>query len=137
MTAIHTKDTVLKRGDGEVSESFNAIGDVLSISGPDGQAQEIDTTNLDSAAKEFLMGLPDNGSITVEMNYDPADAQQAGLLTDRNNQTQRNFEIVFSDPGTTTFSFAAFVTQWATASAVDDVSKLSSTLRVTGIVTVA
>ena len=36
--------------------AYAEIGQVISISGPDGSASEIDVTNLASSAKEFVIG---------------------------------------------------------------------------------
>lgn len=134
--AIHTRGTVIQRGDGATpTENFVSIEEVQTIGGPDGTAGEIDTTHLESVVKEFIMGLPNNGSIALTMNYQPGSAQQEGLLTDRDAQTLRNFKLTFPDALNTTLNFAAYVLQWATNSEQDNRAELSVTLRIAGIMT--
>lgn len=132
-TSILTQGSVIKRGDGGSPEVFTAITQATTISGPGGQSSEINVSTLDSTAMEFRMGLQDNGQLTFDVIFDPADAQQTGLRTDRTNQTLRNFQVVM--PDTTTLSFAANVMGFVWNAAGDDVWKSSVTLRVSGEVT--
>lgn len=39
-----------------------------------GTSPDIDTTDIDSTAKEFVKGLKDRGTITININYDPTEA---------------------------------------------------------------
>lgn len=134
--AQHTKGTVLKRGDGATpTENFTNVEEVNDIQGPDGSASEIDSTHLESVTKEFIMGLPDNGSITLTMNQVFGASQQANMDTDRENQTLRNWQLVFADTGSTTWAFAAFVMQFAIASATDARHTVTATLRISGAIT--
>jgi hypothetical protein len=133
--AITTQGVLFQRGNGATPEVFTTIGEVVSFNGPDGSASEIDVTSLTSSAKEFRLGLYDEGQISFECNLLPVDTAQIGLRADRAAGTQRNFQIVLTDTGTTTLSFAAFVKQFAISGGVDAVMKASVTLRVTGTVT--
>ena len=133
--AIKSQGIEVKRGDGQASESFTLIGEVVSIDGPGGQAQVIDVTHLKSTAKEKLMGLADEGQVSLGLNLVPGNAQQTGLRTDRDNQTLRNFQIVLTDSGTTTLSFAAFVLGFSISASVDAKVDASVTLEVSGAVT--
>lgn len=136
MTApTHTKNTILKRGDGAGSESFNAVEEMWTITGPDGSLAELDTTNLESTAREFIPGLPDAGNIQCEAGYNHGNVQQVGLKTDMDGQVVRNFTITFPNTAATVWSFAAFVSNWSVGVERDGVSALSFTLRVTGAVT--
>lgn len=47
------------------------IGQITGGSGVGGEAGEIDVTDLDSTAMEYLTGLKDNGSLTLNVNWDP------------------------------------------------------------------
>ena len=55
--ALESQGMTIARGDGASPESFTTIPEVRAISGPDGSANQIDTTDLSSSAKEFRMGL--------------------------------------------------------------------------------
>lgn len=136
-SALSTEGILFKRGDGGGSEIFTTVGEVFDIQGPDGEASEIDSTDFASAAREFRMGLPDEGRVTVQLYRLPSDAQQNGLLTDRTAKTLRNFEIVLTDAGTLTLSFSAYVLGFSYSMSPDDTIKASVTLRISGAVTEA
>ena len=133
--AIESQGVQIKRGDGGGPETFTLVPEVTRVDGPSGSAAVIDVTSLDSTAKEKLMGLHDEGQITLEMNYLPADAQHQGLQDDRTNRTKRNFEVVFTDAGNTKLSFAAYVLNFNISSQVDDKVTAACTLEITGQVT--
>src|SRR4051812_7748684 len=88
---------------------WNAIGNVTGIKGPGGAASVIDVTNLDSSAKEKLMGLPDEGQISVELNYDPDNTQHTLLRVSRRSRTRLEFKIQLTDATNTLLTFAAYV----------------------------
>ena len=46
----------------------NKIGNISSIGDIGGEAEEIDTTTIDSMAKEFENGFEDNGSLEITQN---------------------------------------------------------------------
>jgi hypothetical protein len=116
-------------------QTFTTIPEISNISGPGGQANEIDVTDLSSTAKEFRMGLQDEGSITIDMNYIPANAVHAAMRTARANQTLTTFRIKFTDSPNTVWTFTAFVLGFEVSNSVDDVTKASMTLRVSGSIT--
>src|SRR5262245_33057464 len=70
---------------------FTQVKGLQSFSGPDGKATVIDKTDLDSAAKEKLMGLPDEGNISFDCNYVSGDAGQLACDTARTDRTRRQF----------------------------------------------
>ncbi len=137
--AIDAQGTILAIGDGATpTETFTTIPEITSIQGPGGSASEIDVTDLSSSAKEFRMGLQDEGQITLEMNWIPTNTQHKQLMTDRANQTLRNFKLTYNDypSGTdTTKTFSAFVMSITESQGVDAVLKASVTLRVSGAIT--
>lgn len=137
MATIQTQGTTIGIGDGASSETFNTIGEVLNIAGPSGSAPEIDITNLSSTAREFSMGLPDEGNISLTCNWDPDDTYQLQARTARNAQTLTNFKITCTDTPATTITFAAYVTEWSLNFDIDNVGKLTIGLRLTGAATFA
>ena len=70
MAGIATlKDNVrLYIGESAVLTKTNKIGNISSIGDIGGEAEEIDTTTIDSMAKEFENGFEDNGSLEVTQN---------------------------------------------------------------------
>lgn len=72
---------------------FLQVAGFQSFSGPDGKATVIDKTDLDSAAKEKLMGLPDEGNISFDCNFISADAGQLECDNARTTRTRRQFKL--------------------------------------------
>ena len=133
---LESQGIQLQRGDGgDPTETFTLIPKLTSFDGPDGSATEIDITTLDDTARKYALGLKDSGTITIEGNYVPTNAQQAGLRTDWGARTLRNFELLFTDSPSTKWTFAAFVTAFSTSAAVDEILTFSATLRISGDVT--
>ena len=113
---------------------YAEVPDVVSISGPTGTAGEIDVTALDSTAREFLISLPDEGSVDLELIWGgkTSNVAQNALRTARANQTLNTFQIRLSDSPQTKYTFTAYVTGWALSAGVDDAVKASVSLRITG-----
>jgi hypothetical protein len=133
--ALPAQGTLIKIGDGASPEVFTSLGEVSSIDGPGGQAAVIDVTDLSSTAKEKRMGLQDEGQLSFEINFLPADAQHAQLRTDKASGDSRNFQLLFTDSPPTTWTFAAFVLGVPVSFSVDNVTKGSVTLEITGSIT--
>ena len=55
-------------GETAVLTTANKIGNISSIGDIGGEAEEIDTTTIDSMAKEFENGFEDNGSLEITQN---------------------------------------------------------------------
>ena len=116
-------------------EHYALIGRIVNFDGPGGSASEIDASDLQSAAKEFLIGLRDEGTFSFEMNMDVTDAQQAGLRADRENRTLRNFRVVLTDDSPpTNVDFTAYVMEFRISGGVDQLIKANATLRISGAV---
>lgn len=138
-SAISSHGTLLKIGDGQGSESFTTIAEVLDITGPQYELATEEVTNHDSGGwREFVPTLLDGGEITFDLNYYSAVTQDQ-LETDMLARTKRNFKVVFPLPaaGTDTRAFAAYVTGVEVQAPVEGVLKMSLTLRTTGAVTKA
>ena len=132
--------TLLQRGDGATpTEAFTTVAEVTNLSGPSEGLEVIDATHMESPSsyREYLPSLLDSGEITFDLNFLPAVAAQTGVRTDMLNRTKRNWQIVFTDSGTTTYSFAGFVTAFEPSAQIDDKLSASATIKVTGPVTSA
>lgn len=111
--ATNAKGVLLEIGDGGGSEVFTVIGEVTDVSGPAEAIAAIDVTNFGSAAKEYILDIPDGGEVTVSMNFLGGDAQQQQLRTDSRSAVLRNFKLILNDDAVspTTVAFAAFITK--------------------------
>ena len=112
--------------------TYTAIGEVLDFSGPGGQAAVIDVTNLSSTRKEKLMGLPDEGQFTFNLNLDPADTGQLAAKASRNAQTELGYRLSLTDTGTTILTWDAYCLAFNIAGGVDKQVTASITLEITG-----
>lgn len=76
--AVSAKGTVLAIGDGATpTELFTVVADVTSIKQSGHQFDEIDTTHMQSDAKEFMAGMEDNGEYALELNFQNDSSQAA------------------------------------------------------------
>ena len=133
--ALESQGMDLQIGDGDSPELFNSISEISNMSGPGGSGKIIDATDLLSVAKQKRMGLPDEGQLSFDLFYLPADTQHALLRSQRDARAKTNFKLIFTDDSpSTTWSFSAFVTGFSLSSAVDDVLKAKVTLEVTGAI---
>lgn len=113
--------------------TYTAIANVKSFSGFDGSASEIDVTNLSSSAKEYRIGLEDNGQFTIELDRDFSDAGQTALLAARDSQASKSFKLLLSNGENAIFT--GFVKKFSVAGGVDAVVKGSVDIRISGAVT--
>ena len=140
MAALKSQGSSVSHLDTTVSpNAYSVIPDCTSISGPSGSAAIIDTTALDSTAKEKIMGLPDEGQVTLDLIWggETSNAVQKALRTARAAQTLETFKITLTDSPQSTYTFTAYVTGWSLSTGVDDVTKASVTVEITGAVTAA
>lgn len=132
MAGIDGFGTELRRGDGEASESFVAIAEVTSISGPGLSRETIDVTSHQSPGQwmEFLGGLKDGGEVSFDINYDPD--QHDTLTDDFNDSAPRNYELAWPTTPETVWDFAAILTGFEPEGPYDDKLSASVTLKVSG-----
>lgn len=114
---------------------WTKIANWKAFSGLDGQRSEIDTSNLDSTGKEYLLGLADFGQFTSELDYGPADAGQLALRAALSASTSRPFKLTL--PNLETVTFNGLVKSLPISGGVDQVVKSQVTIRITGSPTFA
>lgn len=114
------------------------VANLTSITPPGMAKSEIDVTDFSSLAAEFLMGIPDHGEMSVEGWWNYTDAGQLVLVGDANDPAAvaRTFVIEFTRQ-VVKFTFNAWVKSFTPGTQVGNAYSFSSTLRVTGAVTVA
>lgn len=133
---VDTTGKTITPGSGTATPvTYTSVGNLKTFSGFDGQASEIDVTNMASTAKEFRLGLTDPGHFQVDMDQDNGDAGQQALRAAQVAGTIKNFKLVLPSGTTPTASFTAFVKSFSTSGGVDQVAKSSAQLRISGAVT--
>jgi predicted secreted protein len=134
-TAQKAIGTLIKRGNQDgPPETFTAIGRAHNFQGPNLTTTEIDVTGLDNTTgyKDILMALKDAGQITMEIFFDPGDSGHRGVLHDYDHQTLRNWDLIFPDPGATTWSAACYVKDFVPKGDTNGALTAQVTLRVSG-----
>ena len=140
MTAQHSRRTQFLREDDVVAATYNAVGEVTGITGPDGQASVLDVTNLDSTFVTKLAGLPDAGNFSITLNVDQDDTEQDNLYDDWVNQTIKNYQVTYDDPanpGTpkSTLTFAGNVLSFERDAPQNQPLTINMTLLILGVIT--
>jgi len=140
---ISSFGTLLQQGDGGTpTEAFTTIAEVLDISGPGLSLGMEDGTHHSSTGgwREQIPTLLDGGQVSFDIQYDPVGATHdasTGLIKDMEDKTLRNFQLVFPDSGSTTWSFAAYVAEFEPGAPVEGKLTASVTLQLSGQPTLA
>lgn len=137
MAALKSQGAAIFRLSTDSPEAYVEIPKCMSIGGPTGSAAVIPTTALDSSAVEKIMGLPDEGQVSLELNWqgETSNDVQVALRTDRASQSLITFQIRLTDSPRSRYTFTAYVTNWELSVGVDDVTKVNVTLEITGAIT--
>ncbi|MCS3467396.1 hypothetical protein M2401_001117 [Pseudomonas sp. JUb42] len=98
-----------------------------------GQSDEIEVTTLASEAKEFTVGLADNGTFTMSGNWKADDEAQTVLRAARDDGDPRAFKSEFVDGSKSTF--LGLVTQFTWDAAPNGTVNGTFNVRITGSVT--
>lgn len=130
----------VKIGDGAGTEVFTALENVISLSGLGVTNNLIDVTSFDSnGVMEYIPGLADGETITIECNEVLDATTQLALITDVAAGTQsRNIEIEATDgTNTTTYSMATVPMSYSINPSVSDKNTISFSLKISGAITAA
>lgn len=123
------------------TSTSHAVAEVVGFNGPTGSANVIDASHLGSTAKEKLIGLRDEGQVTLDVNYRPGTTAQDYMRTCRAQRLMRKGVIQFNDNTTDAAKnkiiFDAYVSGFSITGAVDQIVKGSITLEITGACTFA
>ena len=112
---------------------WTKVANVRSYNGFDGSASEIERTNFDSTAKEFILGLVDPGQFMIEVDQDNSDPGQIAVMTALVTGLLKNFKLLLPNGNTATFT--AYVKKFNSQGAVDQAVRRSADLRISGPVT--
>ena len=113
------------------------IAEVNDFTGPGGAAGIIDVSHLLSTAREKLVGLRDEGQLSLTLNYSATDAAHINLRADRAARTKKKCVIEFGDTTGTYGFFDAYCMQYSISGAVDNKITANAVLEITGAVSYA
>ncbi len=136
--ANFAQGTLLKLGDGATPvEGFTTIAEVTDIGGPSLALEIADVTNHSSLEgwREKIGTLLDAGEVSLSINYQPTHSTHnntTGLIRDLRARTKRNFQLIFTDAGLTTWLFTALVTGFEPGEPIDGQLTADITLTITG-----
>lgn len=104
MAKINAQGTTIQTDVAVAGTPDTAIGGVVNFDGFDGEANEIDMTDLDSTAKEFTLGLIDYGSFSVDWRVDYANAGQDDIRAAALSGATKTLKVTFPDASTAQFA---------------------------------
>jgi len=120
-----------------------SVGEILSLNLDGLKLNTIDVSNLGNQFRTYAAGLIDSGTVSLEVNLDPDDAQQVTVLgqLDVTAATTRpalkSWLITFGTTGNAgaTFAFIGFVTDFSVKGAMDSAVTASISIKISGSVT--
>ena len=139
--------TLLQRGDGgDPLELFQSVAHVISIGGIDLQLDVIEASTIQSAQnhEEFIPGIVKPGSVSFSVHLIPKEETHVGLINDLQNKALRNFRLILPDGDqsvdqddnlNTFWEFAGYVTKFGINSSIDDSTKASIEVKISGVPT--
>lgn len=103
--AVLGKGATLQLGSGASPQVYTTIAEVLRC-GPIGSTNpEVDVTNLDSTAKEYIAGLADGNTVDFDVNWVAGNTQQEQLRTDQAAGSTSHIRMVWQTSPNTTAVF--------------------------------
>lgn len=131
-----TGGTAYVNGGTATPAQWTEIANLKTFKGFDGQANEIDKTNLSSKAKEYMLGLQDFGHFTFDVDKDFNDPGQLACSAAKRAGSLKSFKLTL--PNGTTATFDAYVKNDPLDGGVDQLLATTGvSLRISGDVTFA
>jgi hypothetical protein len=135
----------------ESPERVLKISNLTTVDSLGGSASDIDITNLDSQAREYLVGLQDNGTASFGLNLNPRDDSHQKIFEIAGGARYRwaigcsdgtapptiaaGDPPIFTLPTTRTwFTFEASVQEATRSFTTDDAIRIQGGLRVSGAI---
>ncbi|MDN2716102.1 MULTISPECIES: phage tail tube protein [Janthinobacterium] len=115
-----------------LAPAWTKIKGVISFNGLDGSASDIDVTDLDSTAMEYINGLVDNGKFSMEAKTLHTDPGQMALRAALVSGARTSLQLTFPDEVVATFDI--LVKSMPVAGGVNAVLKGTIDTKVTGAV---
>lgn len=111
-SAVLGSGATLQLGSGASPQVYTTIAEVLRC-GPIGSTNpEVDVTNLDSTAKEYIAGLADGNTVDFDVNWVAGNTQQVSLRTQQASGSTVNMRMVWQTSPNTTAVFDLVLLQF-------------------------
>jgi hypothetical protein len=127
--------TLLKEGNGDDDpgpETYDTIAKVSDIAPPE-LLREVDeiTNHSGSGWKEFLPTLKELAEFTITVIWDSDEATHSSLTSSLTGGTLKNYQLVFTDTGAETWTFAAYILRIKKLTPIDGANRAEVTVRPT------
>lgn len=144
-THLTVKEALVDQASGAdivlTGHSFQNIGRITAFNGFGQSANVIDVTNLQSTAKEKMIGLVGGGDLSISLIWEP-EASGAylhdALIRDMRARTKRVFDITYTDSAAGVYPsfsyFEGYVQAYTITGAVDNVLRADMVITIsTGV----
>ena len=134
-SAVLGSGATLQLGSGASPQVYTTVAEVLRC-GPIGSTNpEVDVTNLDSTAKEYIAGLADGNTVEFDVNYIRG-TQQDSLRTSQAAGSTVNMKMVWPTSPNTTAVFDLVLLQFEMGETTPD-SQITASIsgRISGSIT--
>jgi hypothetical protein len=116
----------------------SGLSQVVEVDGPEATVETKSTVNLSSTKKTYRALLPDGGTVSATIQYDPADLTHQALTTAINAwpQAPTSCSVVFNTLNTSTATFSAILVKFKPKGMnEEDNLEAEIELKITGTVT--
>jgi hypothetical protein len=116
------------------SGTLTQLDELLSVTPPNPQVDDVEATHMGSTAREFIAGLTDFGEGEFEFNFIPKNATDVLIRAAIVDKVGRSFKIVLPIAGGTTQEITGecIVKGWVPTDPIDDRMTATLTVRYTG-----
>lgn len=116
---------------------FDTIGEVIDITSPNQQVEDIDVTHHASPGRtrEYIAGLNEPGEMSVEINWIPGDASDVIVQALKSSGAKRDMRITW--PNAVTWTFLGYVKGFEPGNPIDGKLSATVTVKVAGATAIA
>jgi len=111
-SAVLGSGATLQLGDGASPQVYATVAEVLRCGEIGSTNQEVDVTNLDSTAKEYIPGLADGNTFEFEFNYTQG-TSQVSLRTQQQAGATVHLQMVWPNSPQTSVDFDCVLLGWS------------------------
>jgi hypothetical protein len=112
---------------------YATIKGVEGFTGPTGSKPDIDVTAIDDTATQYVAGVPDYGSVSFDLFWDPAETSHQELyVAFQTVGGLKYFKIICADTGDAVITFSGEVKGWEWDFSKGAAAKVKTTVKLSG-----
>lgn len=113
--------------------TYELVGNLLNITGPESEVGSVETTVLTSTRKTYRFTLIDPGEISCEMDFDPTDATHQALAELQDAPAVHSWQITYATSPPTTATVDGFLLKFQpNAGGVEENLTATLTIKLSG-----